>query len=58
METVRYLVTGFPGAFVECHRWLVKATHGTWPLLYSALLPYFLCPGTPAWRAIQDLRNI
>ena len=50
METVRYLVTGFPGAFAECHRWLVKVTFGLWPFLPL--------PGTKAWVELQYLRNI
>lgn len=57
METLRYLVTGFPGAFGECHRWLTRVTRGGWTLLYSALLPYFLFPGTPAWRELRYLRE-
>lgn len=48
METVRYLVTGFPGAFMECHRWLVKISFGVWP--------FMLMPGHRAWAEIQSLR--
>lgn len=50
METVRYLVTGFPGAFAECHRWLVKVTFGLWPFLPL--------PGTKLWKELNYLRSI
>jgi hypothetical protein len=50
MNTVRYLVTGFPGAFKECHRWLVRVTYGVWPLM--------LCPGHRAWAEVQYLRQL
>lgn len=50
METLRYLITGFPGAFVECHRWLVRISRGLWPFL--------LMPGHPAWEEIRYLRQL
>jgi hypothetical protein len=58
METLRYLVTGFPGAFGECHRWLTRVSRGGWTLLHSAPFPYLLGPGTPAWKAIKGLRQL
>jgi hypothetical protein len=58
METLRYLIKGFPGAFGECHRWLTRVSRGGWTLLHSAPFPFLLCPGTPAWKAIKALRTL